>query len=179
MKRLQKETLLGYLPIVPFAVVEKIDLAAWMKANKKSRAAIAAASGVSASTVSTAARGNPIQEGKAAAIAQAMGKKLTDVFTVKQDSDPLSDRTVLAYHRLISIVLVQAEKEMLVPYNAAAKATPPKATKKAPNYFQPETISEILRALINRRTVSREASCKFVACCDKKCTPRCTFAFTE
>ena len=125
----------------------KIDLAAWMKANKKSRAAIAAASGVSASTVSTAARGNPIQEGKAAVIAQAMGKKLTDVFTVKQDSDPLSDRTVLAYHRLISIVLAQAEKEMLVPYNAAAKATPPKATKKAPNYFQPETISEILKAL--------------------------------
>ena len=125
----------------------KIDLAAWMKANKKSRAAIAAASGVSASTVSTAARGNPIQEGKAAVIAQAMGKKLTDVFTVKQDSDPLSDRTVLAYHRLISTVLAQAEKEMLVPYNAAAKATPPKATKKAPNYFQPETISEILKAL--------------------------------
>lgn len=125
----------------------KIDLAAWMKANKKSRAAIAAASGVSASTVSTAARGNPIQEGKAAAIAQAMGKKPADVFTVKQDSDPLSDRTVLAYHRLISIVLAQAEKEMLVPYNAAAKATPPKATKKAPNYFQPETISEILKAL--------------------------------
>lgn len=125
----------------------KIDLAAWMKANKKSRAAIAAASGVSASTVSTAARGNPIQEGKAAAMAQAMGKKLTDVFTVKKDSDPLSDRTVLAYHRLISIVLAQAEKEMLVPYNAAAKATPPKATKKAPNYFQPETISEILKAL--------------------------------
>ena len=62
----------------------KIDLAAWMKANKKSRAAIAAASGVSASTVSTAARGNPIQEGKAAAIAQAMGKKLADVFTVKR-----------------------------------------------------------------------------------------------
>ena len=125
----------------------KIDLAAWMKANKKSRAAIAAASGVSASTVSTAARGNPIQEGKAAAIAQAMGKKLADVFTVIKDSDPLSDRTVLAYHRLISIVLAQAEKEMLVPYNAAAKATPPKATKKAPNYFQPETISEILKAL--------------------------------
>lgn len=125
----------------------KIDLAAWMKTNKKSKAAIAAASGVSASTVSTAARGNPIQEDKAAAIAQAMGKKMADVFTVKRDSDPLSDRTVLAYHRLISIVLAQAEKEMLVPYNAAAKATPPKATKKAPNYFQPETISEILKAL--------------------------------
>ena len=125
----------------------KIDLSAWLKANKKSRAGIAEAAGVAASTVSTAARGNPIQEAKAQAIAQAMGKKLGEVFTVEQNMEPLADWTVLAYHRLISIILSQAEKEMLVPYNAAAKATPPKAAKKAPNYFQPETISEILKAL--------------------------------
>lgn len=125
----------------------KIDLAAWLKDNKKSRSCIAEAAGVAASTVSAAARGKPIQEAKAEAIAQAMGKRLSEVFTVEQDMEPLADRTVLAYHRLISIILSQAEKEMLVPYNAAAKATPPKATKKAPNYFQPETISEILKAL--------------------------------
>ena len=125
----------------------KIDLAAWLKANKKSRASIARAAGVAASTVSAAAQGQPIQEAKAEAIAQAMGKRLGDVFTVEYDMEPLSDRTVLAYHRLISIILAQAEKEMLVPYNAAAKATPPKAAKKAPNYFQPETITEILKAL--------------------------------
>ena len=127
--------------------IAKIDLAEWLKANKKSRASIAEAAGVAAATVSTAVRGNPIQEAKAAAIAQAMGKKLGEVFTVEQNIEPLADRTVLAYHRLISIILSQAEKEMLVPYNAAAKATPPKAAKKAPNYFQPETISEILKAL--------------------------------
>lgn len=125
----------------------KMDLAAWLKDNKKSRACIAKAAGVAASTVSAAAQGHPIQEAKAEAIAQAMGKRLGEVFTVEHDMEPLSDRTVLAYHRLISIILAQAEKEMLVPYNAAAKATPPKATKKAPNYFQPETISEILKAL--------------------------------
>ena len=125
----------------------KIDLATWLKANKKSRASIARAAGVAASTVSAAARGQPIQEVKAEAIAQAMEKRLGDVFNVEYDMEPLSDKTVLAYHRLISIILAQAEKEMLVPYNAAAKATPPKAAKKAPNYFQPETISEILKAL--------------------------------
>lgn len=125
----------------------KIDLATWLKANKKSRAGIARVAGVAASTVSAAAQGQPIQEVKAEAIAQAMGKRLGDVFTVEYDMEPLSDKTVLAYHRLISIILAQAEKEMLVPYNAAAKATPPKAAKKAPNYFQPETISEILKAL--------------------------------
>lgn len=125
----------------------KIDLAAWLKANKKSRASIAEAAGVAASTVSAAVLGKPIQEAKAAAIARAMGKKLGEVFTVEQNMEPLADRTVLAYHRLISIILSQAEREMLTPYNAAAKATPPKTEKKAPNYFQPETISEILKAL--------------------------------
>ena len=125
----------------------KIDLAAWLKTNKKSRASIAEAAGVTASTVSTAAHGNPIQEATAQAIAQAMGKKLGEVFTVQQNMEPLAERTVLAYHRLISIVLAQVEKEMLVPYNAAAKTTPPKAEKNATNYFQPETISEILKAL--------------------------------
>lgn len=125
----------------------KIDLAEWLKANKKSRASIAEAAGVAASTVSAAVCGKAIQEAKAAAIAQAMGKKLGEVFTVEQNMEPLADRTVLAHHRLISIILSQAEKEMLMPYNAAAKATPPKAAKKAPNYFQPETISEILKAL--------------------------------
>lgn len=123
----------------------KIDLAAWLKENKKSSAGIAEAAGVAASTVSAAAQGKPIQETKAEAIVTAMGKKLRDVFTVEQNMEPLADKTILAYHRLISIVLAQAE--MLVPYNAAAKASPPKATKKAPNYFQPETISEILKAL--------------------------------
>lgn len=125
----------------------KIDLTAWLKQNKKTRAGIAEAAGVAASTVSAAVKGRSIQQTKADAIAKAMGKKLGDVFTLKQNMAPLADRTVLAYHRLISIILSQAEKEMLVPYNAAAKATPPKATKNTPNYFQPETISEILKAL--------------------------------
>ena len=125
----------------------KIDLAEWLKQNKKTRAGIAEAAEVAASTVNAAAQGKPIQETKAEAIAKAMGKKLNDVFTVEQNMEPLADKTILAYHRLISIILTQAEKEMLVPYNAAAKATPPKTAKKAPNYFQPETISEILKAL--------------------------------
>lgn len=125
----------------------KINLAAWLKENKKSRSSIAEVAGISASTVSAASRGTPIREDKAVAIAKAMGKKMDEVFSIEKNDEPLAEKTILAYHRLISIVLAQAEKEMLVPYNAAAKATPPKATKKGPNYFQPETISDILKAL--------------------------------
>ena len=110
----------------------RINLSAWLKENKKTRAGIAEVAGVAASTVSAAAQGKPIQSTKAEAIASAMGKRLNEVFTVEQNTEPLADKTILAYHRLISIVLSQAEKEMLVPYSAAAKATPPRTTKKRP-----------------------------------------------
>jgi len=125
----------------------KIDLAKWLKDNKKSRAAIAEAAGISATTVGVAVKGEPIREDKAEAIAAAMGKRVAEVFKVEKNTDPLSDKTVLEHHRLISTILTQAEKEMLVPYNAAAKATPPRTEKKDPNYFQPQTIAEILDAL--------------------------------
>ena len=125
----------------------KIDLAKWLKENKKSRASIAEAAGISAATVGVAVKGEPIREDKAEAIAKAMGKKVAEVFKVEKNSDPLSDKTVLEHHRLISTILTQAEKEMLVPYNAAAKATPPKVEKRDPNYFQPEEIAAILKAL--------------------------------
>lgn len=125
----------------------KIDLAKWLKENKKSRASIAEAAGISAATMGVAVKGEPIREDKAEAIARAMGKKVAEVFRVEQNTAPLSDKTILEHHRLISTILAQAEKEMLVPYNAAAKATPPKVEKRDPNYFQPEEIAAILEAL--------------------------------
>lgn len=125
----------------------KMDIAKWLKDNKKSRASIAEAAGISAATVGVAVKGEPIREDKAEAIAKAMGKKVADVFKVERNADPLSEKTVLEHHRLISTILTQAEKEMLVPYNAAAKATPPKVEKHDPNYFQPEDIAAILKAL--------------------------------
>lgn len=125
----------------------KIDFAKWLKDNKITRASIAEAAGISAATVGVAVKGEPVREDKAEAIAAAIGKKVGEVFKVEKNTDPLSDKTILEHHRLISTILTQAEKEMLVPYNAAAKATPPKVEKHDPNYFQPEEIAAILKAL--------------------------------
>lgn len=125
----------------------KINLAEWLKKNKVTRGALAEKAGISAATVGVAVKGEPIKEEKALAIAKAMGKKVDEVFRVEKNMEPLADKTILEHHRLISTILAQAEKEMLVPYNAAAKATPPRINKKDPNYFQPETISAILEAL--------------------------------
>lgn len=125
----------------------KIDLAAWLKENRLSRAEIARRAGISETTVSTAVKGQPVSREKAEAIAAAMGKKLPEAFRVQKDMTPLSEKTILEYHRLISTIMAQAEKEMLIPYNPAAKATPPKVTRKEPHYYQPEEIDAILEAL--------------------------------
>ena len=125
----------------------KIDMVAWLKKNKISRGKLAEKAGIAAATVGVAVKGETVTIEKAQAIAQAMEKKLDEVFNVEKNMEPLSDKTILEHHRLISTILAQAEKEMLVPYNAAAKASPPRTTKKTPNYFQPETVAAILEAL--------------------------------
>ena len=125
----------------------KIDIGAWCKANHVSRAGIARKAGISSSTVSTAAQGKAISKAAAEAIAEAMGQKTAEAFTITQNTAPLSDKTVLEYHRLISTIMAQAEKEMLVAYNPASKATPPKLTRKTPDYYQPEEMDAILDAL--------------------------------
>lgn len=125
----------------------KIDIRAWCKANRTSQTKLAQKAAVSLSTVSVAAQGKVVSLQAADAMARAMGLKTTDVFTVTKNAAPLSDKTVLEYHRLISTIMAQAEKEMLVAYNPASKATPPKMTRKAPDYYQPEQMDAILDAL--------------------------------
>lgn len=92
--------------------------------------------GISSATVLSAAKGNIIQLPKAQAISDAIGCPLEELFSVEKDTRPLANKTVIEYHRFISAVLAQAEKEMIVEYNAAAKATPPKLDTPEADSFQ-------------------------------------------
>lgn len=125
----------------------KIDLAGLLKEKKITRAKVATLSGVSATTVTAAFQGKRIALTTAEAIARAIEKDVADLFEIEEGKAQLSNKTILEHHRLIHTILTQAEKEMLVQYNAAAKATPPKAAKKEVNYFQPEDIVRIREAL--------------------------------
>lgn len=127
--------------------VSKGKLSEKLKAAHMTREAIAKCGGLSATTVTKACRGEPIMLEKATAIADALKTPVSALFTITKNNKPLSAKTALEAHRFIHAVLAQAEKEMLVPYNAASKATAPAAKRKAPNYFQPETVSAILEAL--------------------------------
>lgn len=125
----------------------KVDLAALLKEKKLTRAKVAELSGVSATTITTACQKKRIALTTAEAIAKAIGKDVAELFEIEAGQAQLSNKTILEHHRLIHTILTQAEKEMLVQYNAAAKATPPKAAKKEVNYFQPEDIVKIREAL--------------------------------
>lgn len=57
----------------------------------------------------------------------------------------LSTKTILEYHRCIHMILENAVKEMLVQYNVADRATPPKHKRKEANFFERQTLRRIRR----------------------------------
>ena len=107
-----------------------------LKEKNMSMAKVAQLAGVAESTVNAAGKGEPILKDKAELVAKASGIPFDKLFTVDERNEPLSTTSILAYHRFIHIVLAQAEKEMLVPYNAADKATPPQKEKSEVGTFQ-------------------------------------------
>lgn len=94
-------------------------------------------------------RGAPLRIATAETIASALSAPVKDLFTFQDNTTPLSNKTILEHHRLISTILGQADKELLIPFNPAEKATPPKVKRSSPDYYQPEEMDEILKALDN------------------------------
>lgn len=123
----------------------KIDLTAEIKQRGLTKTKFAESVGISPRAIGQACK-NPVAEATAVKIATSLGGKVEKFFILERDTSPLSPKTVLEHHRLISSILALAEKEMLIPYNPAAKATPPRPVKQEPNYFQPEMVYVILNA---------------------------------
>lgn len=125
----------------------KTDLAALLKAKPFTRIGLAAAANLPIGRIYDTVKGKRISVEAAKAISGALGISLEKSFHIERSARTLSAKTVIEYHRLISTVLNQAEKEGRVPYNVAARATLPKVQKREVNYFQPEQIATIREAL--------------------------------
>ena len=125
------------------------DVRAIMEQMKINRRELSDLSGVSPTTITSFCKGNSINVQNAIKIAHSLSIDEKNLFTVKIDKRPLSEKTVLEHHRLISSILSQAEKEMLVPYNSAEKIVnkPKQNTSHEVNYFQPEQLEQIRNAL--------------------------------
>lgn len=118
-----------------------------VSALKRSKASIVKEAGFSHTTLNAILRGDPVIYANAEKLANFLGYSVSELFLVEDKFKPLSDKTILEHHRLISMIMAMAEKELLIPYNPAAKATPPKVSKKEADYFQPEEVAEIVKAL--------------------------------
>lgn len=125
----------------------KTDLTAFLKEKKITRAAIAKQSGMSASTISAAVRGDTVSKKAAVAVCDALGCKLEKAFLIAEENAALSAKTVLEHHRLIHTVLQQAVREGLIPFNPSSRADLPKAERKEVNYFSVATVEAIRDAL--------------------------------
>lgn len=107
-----------------------------LKEKKMSMAKVARLAGVAESTVNQAGKGLPILREKAEAVAKAAQIDFGTLFTVQEYNEPLSNTSILAYHRFIHMVLACGVKEMILPYNAADKTVPPKKEKTEVGTFQ-------------------------------------------
>ena len=92
-------------------------------------------------------RGETVKPSTAQRIAEALGLPIQNLFDILREERTLSSRTVMNCHLLVSTVLGQAEKEMLIPFNPARRATPPRREAGDPNYFQEDEVGQILQAL--------------------------------
>ncbi len=128
-------------------VYSKVDIGKLLKEKSISREALSRSAGVSHTTITSACSGQKIMFYNAQKIAKALGEDVDTLFKADIQTAKLSPKTIKEYHRFIHVVLAQAEKELLIPYNAADKATPPKTSSHEVNYFQPNEISAILEAL--------------------------------
>ena len=125
----------------------RVDLAAMLKEKKITRTAISEASGIAASNINAAVRGETVSKAAAEAVCEALGIKLESAFLTVEENAPLSAKTILEHHRLIHTVLEQAVKEGLIPFNPASRATLPTVKKKNVNYFSASTVVAIRDAL--------------------------------
>lgn len=125
----------------------KIDGRAWLKAHRMSLSELSRQACASKDATAKFLDGKPVMQETAKKVAAIMSAKPAELYTVTRDESPLSTKTVLEHHRLISTILAQAEKELLIPYNPAAKASPPKAPKPEPDYYQPVEVNRIIDRL--------------------------------
>lgn len=139
----------GARDVFLYRAIPRENFRAILKERGLTQQAIIDGTNVGHSTMTTIFGGRHISVKKAEAIANFLGMQVSELFKVEQQHDdtPLSATTINNYHGFLCTVLGQAEKEMLIPYNPAKRATPPAPAIHEPDYFQPDTLIRIIEAL--------------------------------
>lgn len=125
----------------------KVDFKSYLKEYKLTQKELSELSGVGCTTIRTVVNGKNVYLSTAEKLCKALDIPVKKLFNVVSDNRPFSNKTITEYHRLISTILSQADKEMLIPFNPARKATPPKVKRESVNYFQIDDVERIRNSL--------------------------------
>lgn len=135
----------------------RVDLAALMKKNKRTREQLAKETGLSLHTIRAAVDGKNVNRDSAAKIAKALGCSRSDLFTDEEKSETLDANTVRGYHRIISSILTKAVKWGYIPFNPAVNAELPKMTPKEAAHLDEADARRLLELLQNEPVKYRAA----------------------
>lgn len=132
----------------PTKAIAKTDIKALLKKGNYTQERFCEKSGVCLQTLRSAINKKTITFESAEKIATALEKPVNKLFEINRNTKkPLSNKTILEHHRLISTIMSQAEKEEIIINNPAHRATPPKYERPEVNYFQISDIKKIMEYL--------------------------------
>ena len=125
-----------------------VDFAETLKVQKITKVSIAQKAGISVKVVYALTRGENITRESAQKISDALGIPLKRSFkTVPGEDKPLSAKTVLHHHRLISSILDKAVKWQVIFANPCDRVEAPKVERKEAKYLDEIQAAELLDCL--------------------------------
>lgn len=128
------------------------DIGEYLTQHGLSKAAFAKACGIPASTVSTVIKSNRCSRATAENICKGLGVSLPEAFQPIDGAKPLSQKTVLHHHRLISSILSTAVEWGVLFSNPCDRTKPPRVERKEPKYLDEVQAAALLDLLEQERT---------------------------
>ena len=125
----------------------KRDFAQLLYAQGETKKGFAARAGISFKSVQNLCNGPGVGERVARQAAQALDLPMSQLYDRVPDARCLSATTIRQHHQFISCVFSEAEREMLVLYNPASRARPPRPEPAKPRYFEVEEVRLIRQAI--------------------------------
>lgn len=130
----------------------QISLDDYLKANNLSCAELARRSELPASSVTAIRKGGNCTQSTAKKLCKGLDMPLQEVFSPIDTDKPLSSKTVLHHHRLISSILSTAVEWGVIFANPCDRTKPPRVEKKEPKYLDELQAATLLDLLEKERT---------------------------
>ena len=128
-----------------------LDLNKYLKENNLTVAELSRKAGIPSSSVTSIKQGHNCTISTAQGVARGLNIPLQNIFTPINIDKPLSSKTVLHHHRLISSILSTAVEWGVLFSNPCNRTKPPRVEKKEPKYLDEVQAATLLDLLETER----------------------------